>query len=87
MDVWNTNDLDQVMVNVFDKLKVVFCNILRGNGGNYLVEEYRGKEGRKFKIENILKDMKGSDDANTVIDLNNHDVFIDDDGDAQVQFI
>ena len=87
IDVWNTNDLDQVMVNVFDKLKVVFCNILRGNGGNDLVEEYRGKEGRKIKIENILKEMNATDDANKVIDLNNHDEFINDDGDAQVQFI
>ena len=87
MDVWNTNDLDDVMVSVFDKLKVVFCNILRGGGGNDLVEEYRGKENRKIKVENILKFMRSSGDADNVVDLNNLDAFVDDDGDAQVQFV
>ena len=87
MDVWNTNDLDQVMVNVFDKLKVIFCNILRGNGGNDLVEKYGGKEGKKVKIEKKLNEMNANDDDNKVIDLNDHDEFIDDDGNTQVQFI
>lgn len=87
MDVWNTNDLDQVMVNVFDKLKVVFCNILRSNGGNDLVEEYRGKEGKKIKIEKIIKDMNDAIDTHDDIDLNDHEGFVDDDDDAQVQFV
>ena len=87
MDVWNTNDLDQVLIKVFDKLKVVFCNILRSNGGNDLVEEYRGKEGKKIKIEDILREMGENETNEDHTDLHNHEGFVDDDGAAQVEFI
>ena len=43
-EVWNTSELDECLIRVFQKLKVVFCNILRGGGGNDLVEANRGKK-------------------------------------------
>ena len=38
-DVWQNDKLNSIMVKVFDKLKVVFCNILKGDGLNDLVEK------------------------------------------------
>ena len=42
MAMWNSTDLNQTMLNVFGRLKVVMCNILKGGGGNDLVEDNRG---------------------------------------------
>ena len=70
------------MVNVFEKLKVVFCNVLQSNGGNDLVEEYRGKEEKKIRIEKILKDMDDNIETHNDIDLHDHEGFVDDIDDA-----
>ena len=70
------------MVNVFEKLKVVFCNVLQSNGGNDLVEEYRGKEEKKIRIEKILKDMDDNIETHNDIDLHDHEGFVDDNDDA-----
>ena len=51
MTTWNSSDLNQQMANFFERLKVVLCNILKGNGGNDLVEENRELKGRAIKIE------------------------------------
>ena len=58
MDTWNSTDLDTMLTNVFGRLKVVLCNILRGNGGNDKVEEYRGVKHRDVKIENVIKEIQ-----------------------------
>ena len=83
----HTNNLDQVLVKVSDELKVVFCNILQGNRGNDMLKENRGKEGRKIKIENVSRELDADSETNKDIDLNNHEEVVDDDDDAQIQFI
>ena len=55
--VWKSADIDVQMTKVFDKLNVVLCNILWGNGSNNLVEENRGVKGRKIKIEKIIREI------------------------------
>ena len=62
MDTWQSTDLDTMLTNVFCRLKVVLCNILRGNGGNDKVEEYRGVKHRDIKIENVIKEIQTEND-------------------------
>lgn len=45
-EMWYSSNFDQILSNVFKCLNVVFCNILRGGGGNDLVKESKGKEGQ-----------------------------------------
>ena len=84
--IWNNDDLNPVLSKVFDKLKVVFCNILRGYGSNDLVEDHRGVEGRKIKIEKVLNELSKNTNDDVITNLTEDDV-VDDDDDAQVQFI
>ena len=58
MDTWNSSDLNDMLTKVFNRLKVVLCNILRGQGGNDKVEEYRGVKHSKVKIENVIRDLE-----------------------------
>ena len=74
-EVWNTSELDECLIRVFHKLKVVFCNILRGGGGNDLVEANRGKKNRNVKIENVLRQIEKENEEDEVIDLLNYDGF------------
>ena len=56
-------------------MKVVFCNILRGGGGNDLVEANRGKKHRNIKVEKVLRQIENENEDNDVIDLLNYDEF------------
>ena len=53
METWRGGDLNRVLTSVFGCLKVVLCNILKGGGGNELVEENRGVKHRNIKIEKV----------------------------------
>ena len=53
---WKSLNLDQMLINMFGRIKVVLCNILKGGGGNILVEEARGVKYRNVKI----REMQGS---------------------------
>ena len=61
---WNTSELDTYLVKVFTKLRVVFCNILRGGGGIDLVEENRGAQNNKVQIETVLCEIE-EEESNT----------------------
>ena len=63
MDTWQSTDLNNMLTNVFARLKVVLCNILRGNGGNDKVEEYRGVKHRDVKIENVITEIQAQQHA------------------------
>ena len=53
-ETWVGSDLDTILHKVFRRLKVVLCNILKGGGGNDLVEENRGVKHYDIKIETIV---------------------------------
>ena len=75
--VWNTSELDACLVKVFDKLLVVFCNILKGGGGNDMVEENRGIRHNKTKIEKVLREIEKDDIKTNTVNLQNFDGFED----------
>jgi len=54
-ETWTSSNLDQMLINVFGRLKVVFCNILKGGGRNDLVEEVRGVKQRNVKVKSIIR--------------------------------
>ena len=54
IDTWNSSDLNDMLTKVFNRLKVVLCNILRGKGGNDKVEDYRAVKYSQVKIENVI---------------------------------
>ena len=86
--IWNSSDLDAVMTKVFNKLRVVFCNILNGNGANDLVEENRGEKNRSIKLEKVMRDLEKANTNNDVITLHDYDGFSEEDeGFAQIQLI
>ena len=69
--IWTSSNLDQMIINVFGRLKVVFCNILKDGGGNYLVEETRGVKNRNVKVKLIIREMQGNlDDKVDLQDIN-----------------
>ena len=71
MEAWNSSDLNKILTNVFLNLRIVLCNILRGNGGNDQVEEYRGVKHRKVKIENVIRELEqGGDLVNDNLSVN-----------------
>ena len=70
MQTWTSTDLNQVLTNVFGRLKVVLCNILIGKGGNTLVEENRGLSGKNVKIESTLRLLEKDIEKETVDLLN-----------------
>ena len=47
-----------MLSNVFKRLKVVLCNILRGKGGNDKVGECRGVKYSQIKIENVIREIE-----------------------------
>ena len=51
---------------MFGRLKVVFCNILKGGGRNDLVEEARGVKHRDVKVESIIREMQDNIDDEVV---------------------
>ena len=67
-------------------MKVVFCNILRGGGGNNLVEENRGKKYSNVKIEKVLRELENADEENQIVDLLNYDGFDEEEGIHQIYF-
>ena len=73
MSTWSLTDLDQMMINVFGRIKVVLCNILKGHGGNDMVEENRGTKGTMIKIESTIRELE-KDNDNDVIDYNSFQV-------------
>ena len=77
------------MTKVFKKLGVVFCNILKANGRNNLVEDYRSTKKSKVKLEDVLKDIETNDVINNVvINLQNFDGFTDEEeGVAQIMLV
>ena len=87
--IWRSSDLNNVMTNVFKKLRVVFCNILKANGGNDLVEDNRGVKKRNVKLEHVLKDIERDNMTNDQrIDLQNFDGFRDEEeGVAQIMLV
>ena len=58
MDTWTSTNLNEMLAKVFGRLKIVLCNILRGNGGNDKVEEFRGNKHRKIKIEQVIRELE-----------------------------
>ena len=42
-DTWERGELNEVIIKVFNRLKIVLILIIEGNGGNELVETKRGK--------------------------------------------
>ena len=86
--IWESCDLDTVMAKVFNKLRVVFCNILRGDGSNDLVKENRGKKNRNMKLEAIIKEIKRDTDDCETINLQDYNGFAEEEeGIAQIQLI
>ena len=88
--IWRSSDLNNVMTNVFNKLRVVFCNILKANGGNDLVEDNRGAKKRNVKLEDVLKDIERENmtDHDETVDLQNFDGFTDEEeGGAQIMLV
>ena len=70
--IWRSSDLNNVMTKVFKKLGVVFCNILKANGRNNLVEDNRSTKKSKVKLEDVLKDIETNNViSNVVINLQN----------------
>ena len=59
------------------KVESCFCNILRGGGGNDLVEENRGKKHSNIKIEKVLRELENENKENQVVNLLNYDGFDD----------
>ena len=57
-----------MLVNVLRRLNVLFYNILKGGGGNYLVKEERGVKHRNVKVESIIREMQDNLD-DEVVDL------------------
>ena len=86
MQTWECTDLDQVLMNVFGRLKVVLCNILKAGGKNTMVEENRGVNGRGVKIEHVIKELEnGTEDS--VVDLRNFQMQLNgDNDDADLNF-
>ena len=82
-DVWNVSHLNQMLIKVFEKLHIVFCNILWGGGGNDLVKENRGKKERKVKIEQVLNELH---DDEKVIYLRTFVVPVGDNNGVQILF-
>ena len=64
METWNSSDLNDMLHKVFNRLKVVLCNILRDNGGNDKVEDYRGVKYSKVKIENVIRAIEKEGNLN-----------------------
>ena len=58
METWNSSDLNDMLTKVFNRLRVVLCNILRGKGGNDKVEDFRGVKFAQIKIENVIRDIE-----------------------------
>ena len=86
--IWESCDLDTVMAKVFDKLRVIFCNILRGDGSNDLVKENRGKKNRNVKLEEIIKQIERDNNDGKTINLQDCNGFAkEEEGIAQIQLI
>ena len=81
--VWKSTDIDLQMTKVFDKLIVVLCNILRGNGSNDLVEGNRSVSDRKIKIDKVIRKID-KQNVNKTINLQSYDGFVDNDDDVQI---
>ena len=84
--VWNGVDLGLVMTKVFNKLNVVLCNILRGEGGNDLVEENRGMKKANIKIEKGIREIE-KEKSTQQVDLLDFDGFVDEDNDDQIPLL
>ena len=86
MQTWKSTDLNQVLTGVFGRLRVVLCNILKGKGGNTLVEEDRGLSGKNIKIESTIRVLEKDIEKETV-DLNNFEREHNDDNyDNEIEF-
>ena len=72
-----------MLTNVFARLKVVLCNILKGDGGNDLVEDTRGKKGKGIKIEQILKELGGNNEEEDAGETDVHDYEYNDEQNEQ----
>ena len=72
-----------MLTNVFARLNVVLCNILKGNGGNDLVEDTQGKKGKGIKIEQILKELGGNNDEEDDGETDVHDYEYNDEQNEQ----
>ena len=81
MHTWESTDLDRILSNVFNRLRVVLCNILKGNGNNDCVEENRGVSGRMVKIENAIKKLATRETDDEVVDVQNFQAAVREDGD------
>ena len=81
MHTWESTDLDRILTNVFNRLRVVLCNILKGNGNNNHVEENRGVSGRMIKIENAIKKLATRETDDEVVDVQNFEAAVREDGD------
>ena len=57
MEIWNGSNLNEVLNKVCNRLKVILCNILRGEGGNDKVEEIRGVKHRQINIEKVIREL------------------------------
>ena len=86
MQTWECTDLDQVLMNVFGRLKVVLCNILKAGGKNTMVEENCGVSGRGVKIEHVIKQLETGTEG-SVVDLRNFQMQMNGDNyDADLNF-
>lgn len=79
MKTWTDGQLKRSVINAFNRLKPVVCNIVKGKGGNELVEGKRGARQNSIKMEDvILKLQKENDDTNNILhaveSLENEDV-------------
>ena len=75
--VLNNFELDVCLVKSFTKLRVVFCNILQGGGGNGMVAENRGVQNNKVKIEKVLRKIEKVESQKNTVNLHNYDGFDD----------
>ena len=84
-ETWASNDFNEVLNKVFRRLKVVLCNILKGEGGNELVEEFCGPKHYDVKIENVIRELETNKDG--VIDLHNYSMnVLNIDNEEEIEF-
>ena len=84
MNTWHSSDIKHVLKNVFGRLKVVLCSILKAEVKNTLFEENRGVSSRNIKIERTIKELERDSD---VIDLHNFQMEVNgENDDEEIEF-
>ena len=60
LEAWNNGGLDISIKKVFDRIRPTLCNIVEGEGGEF-VETRRGAKFKDIKVKQILTELRGGD--------------------------